>query len=127
FAGAGRLSCWCGCAARSVNCNAALRLGRVGDPHYRSRRRIATRDHAAVPISGGGSPAPAGCVVEEFGVQETGLRNSSYGADKFGFEDLSAAHWNLTAPALYEHAIRAREASIVQGGALCAETGSHTG
>jgi phosphoenolpyruvate carboxykinase (ATP) len=66
-------------------------------------------------------------VVEEFGVQETGLRNSTYGADKFGFEDLSAVHWNLTAPALYEHAIRAREASVVQGGALCAETGVHTG
>ena len=32
-----------------------------------------------------------------------------------------------TAPALYEHAIRAREASVVQGGALCAETGVHTG
>jgi phosphoenolpyruvate carboxykinase (ATP) len=66
-------------------------------------------------------------VVEEFGVQETGLRNSTYGADKFGFEDLSAVDWNLTAPALYEHAIRAREASVVQGGALCAETGVHTG
>jgi phosphoenolpyruvate carboxykinase (ATP) len=66
-------------------------------------------------------------VVKEFGVQETGLRNSSYGADKFGFEDLSAVHWNLTAPALYEHAIRAHEASVVQGGALCAETGVHTG
>ena len=60
-------------------------------------------------------------------MQETGLRNSTYGADKFGFEDLSAVHWNLTAPALYEHAIRAREASVVQGGALCAETGVHTG
>jgi phosphoenolpyruvate carboxykinase (ATP) len=36
-------------------------------------------------------------------------------------------HWNLTAPALYEHAIAAREAAIVQGGAICAETGSHTG
>ena len=28
---------------------------------------------------------------------------------------------------LYEHAIAAREASIVEGGALCAETGIHTG
>ena len=60
-------------------------------------------------------------------VQETGLRNSAYGADKFGFKDLSAVHWNLTAPALYEHAIQAREATIVEGGALCAETGVHTG
>jgi phosphoenolpyruvate carboxykinase (ATP) len=60
-------------------------------------------------------------------VQETGLRNSSYGADKFGFTDLSAVHWNLTAPALYEHAIAAREAAVVEGGALCAQTGVHTG
>ncbi len=60
-------------------------------------------------------------------MQETGLRNSSYGADRFGLEDLDAVHWNLTAPALYEHAIWGREASVVQGGALCAETGVHTG
>jgi phosphoenolpyruvate carboxykinase (ATP) len=60
-------------------------------------------------------------------VQETGLRNSACGADTFGFKGLKAVHWNLTAPALYEHAIAAREAAIVQGGALCAETGVHTG
>jgi phosphoenolpyruvate carboxykinase (ATP) len=60
-------------------------------------------------------------------VQETGLRNRAYGADQFGFKDLAAVHWNHTAPALYEHAIRQREATIVEGGALCAETGVHTG
>ena len=60
-------------------------------------------------------------------MHETGLRNSAHGADKFGFKDLSAVHWNHTAPALYEHAIQAREAAIVEGGALCAETGVHTG
>jgi phosphoenolpyruvate carboxykinase (ATP) len=60
-------------------------------------------------------------------VKETGMRNSAYGADKFGFKDLAAVHWNLTEPALYEHAIRNGEASIVAGGALCAETGVHTG
>jgi phosphoenolpyruvate carboxykinase (ATP) len=60
-------------------------------------------------------------------VQETGFRNSTYGADKFGFSDLAAVHWNLTPPALYEHAIRNGEATIVHGGALCAETGVHTG
>ena len=43
-------------------------------------------------------------------MQETGLRNSAYGADKFGFQGLSAVHWNLTAPTLYEHAIAAGEA-----------------
>jgi phosphoenolpyruvate carboxykinase (ATP) len=60
-------------------------------------------------------------------VQETGVRNGAFGADKFGFKDLAAVHWNLTEPPLYEHAIAANEASIVAGGALCAETGHHTG
>jgi phosphoenolpyruvate carboxykinase (ATP) len=60
-------------------------------------------------------------------VQETGVRNGAHGADKFGFKGLGAVRWNLTEPALYEHAIAAGEASLVEGGALCAETGHHTG
>ena len=60
-------------------------------------------------------------------MRETGLRSSACGADEFGFKDLAAVHWNHTAPALYEHAILAGEAAIVAGGALCAETGAHTG
>jgi phosphoenolpyruvate carboxykinase (ATP) len=60
-------------------------------------------------------------------VQETGLRNAYHGADKFGFKGLQAVHWNLPDPVLYEHAIGRGEASIVAGGALCAETGAHTG
>ncbi len=60
-------------------------------------------------------------------MQETGVRNGAYGADKFGFNDLAEVHWNLGAPALYEHAVAANEATIVEGGALCAETGHHTG
>ena len=60
-------------------------------------------------------------------MQETGVRNSAYGADKFGFKDLGTVHWNLLEPALYEHSIAANEATIVAGGALCAETGHHTG
>jgi len=34
-------------------------------------------------------------------VQETGVRNGAYGADKFGFKELVAVRWNLTEPALY--------------------------
>ena len=60
-------------------------------------------------------------------MQEKGVRNGAFGADKFGFKDLAAVHWNLTEPSLYEHAISAGEASLVAGGALCAETGHHTG
>jgi len=60
-------------------------------------------------------------------VKETGIRNGAHGADKFGFKDLAAVHWNLDAPQLYEHSIAAREATVVQGGPICAETGVHTG
>ncbi len=58
---------------------------------------------------------------------ETGLHNGAFGADKFGFKDLAELRWNLTAPALYQHAVSAGEATIVEGGALSAETGHHTG
>ena len=60
-------------------------------------------------------------------MKETGVRNGAYGADKFGFKDLASVNWNLTEAPLYEHAIRNGEATIVAGGALCAETGHHTG
>ena len=60
-------------------------------------------------------------------MNETGIRNGAFGADKFGFQNLAAVHWNLTAPALYEFAVASNEAQIVDGGALCAETGVHTG
>ncbi len=60
-------------------------------------------------------------------MQETGVRNGAYGADKFGFKDLAAVHWNLTEPPLYEHAIRAGEAQLAFGGPLAADTGQHTG
>jgi phosphoenolpyruvate carboxykinase (ATP) len=60
-------------------------------------------------------------------VLETGVRNGDVGADNFGFKDLTAVHWNLLTEPLYEHAIRNGEATIVAGGALCAETGVHTG
>jgi phosphoenolpyruvate carboxykinase (ATP) len=64
---------------------------------------------------------------EEDPVEETGIRNGAFGAEKFGFSGLRAVHWNLTEPALYEHALRAQEAVIAYGGALVAETGVHTG
>jgi len=60
-------------------------------------------------------------------VKETGIRNGAFGAEKFGFAGLKALHWNLTEPALYEHALRAGEGELAYGGALVAETGVHTG
>ena len=60
-------------------------------------------------------------------MQETGVRNGAFGADTFGFQGLAAVAWNLTEAPLYEHAIANKEAAVVAGGALCAETGHHTG
>ena len=60
-------------------------------------------------------------------MQEIGVRNDAFGADKFGLTGLEAVHWNLTAPTLYEHSIRNGEAKMVEGGALSAFTGHHTG
>src|SRR5438105_5188791 len=60
-------------------------------------------------------------------VKETGLRNGAHGAEKLGLKDLAAVHWNLPAEQLYEYALAANEGHVVQGGALCAETGVHTG
>ncbi len=60
-------------------------------------------------------------------MQETGVRNSAFGADKFGFKKLKAVNWNFGTPALYEHSLRNNEASLTADGALCAETGVFTG
>ena len=44
-----------------------------------------------------------------------------------GLSNLKSVHWNLSAPALYEHALRRGEAMFAEGGALLAYTGQHTG
>src|ERR1700760_1313181 len=64
---------------------------------------------------------------EEYSVQETGVRNGAYGADKFGLKNLKALNWNFGAPQLYEHALRTGEAELSADGALCADTGEFTG
>ncbi len=60
-------------------------------------------------------------------MENIGNFNKTHGAETFGLKNLKRVFWNLTAPSLYEHAIRRNEAQIVKGGALLAETGSHTG
>ena len=60
-------------------------------------------------------------------MQSIGEFNPAFGADKFGFEAVSSVFYNLEAPQLYEEAIRRGEAQLARGGALVAETGSHTG
>ena len=61
-------------------------------------------------------------------MQETGLRNGAYGADKFGFQGSGRRSTGIST----RRALRARhreraKATIVQGGPFCAETGHHTG
>ena len=58
---------------------------------------------------------------------EQGIRNPEFGADKFGFRDLKGVNWNFLEPELYECALKDGEAQVTSGGALCAETGMHTG
>src|SRR5882757_973871 len=60
-------------------------------------------------------------------MDKTGIRNKAARAETLGLKDLASVEWNLSEPALYEHALRNGEANIVAGGALCAETGHHTG
>ena len=60
-------------------------------------------------------------------MENIGNFNKAHGTETFGLKNLKRVFWNLTAPTLYEHAIRRNEAQIVRGGALLAETGQHTG
>jgi phosphoenolpyruvate carboxykinase (ATP) len=60
-------------------------------------------------------------------MQEIGLFNPRYRAQKFGFDGLGKVSYNLGAPQLYEEALQRGEAQVANGGALVAETGVHTG
>ncbi len=60
-------------------------------------------------------------------MQETGVHNGAFGADKFGFKKLKGVNWNFGAPQLYEHALGHGEALLSADGALCANTGVFTG
>ncbi|MBW4437001.1 MAG: phosphoenolpyruvate carboxykinase [Pleurocapsa minor GSE-CHR-MK-17-07R] len=52
---------------------------------------------------------------------------SKYGLENHGFSDLGQVYWNLSTPALYEHAIRNREGQVAHLGPLAVRTGNHTG
>jgi phosphoenolpyruvate carboxykinase (ATP) len=38
-------------------------------------------------------------------VQETGVHNGAFGADKFGLKNLKGVNWNFGAPQLTEHSV----------------------
>jgi len=52
---------------------------------------------------------------------------SSFGLERQGLRNLAAAHWNLSVPVLYEHAVRRGEGLVAQGGAFVVRTGAFTG
>ncbi len=60
-------------------------------------------------------------------MQQVGSHISRYGLDRHGIDECGIAHWNLSAPILYEEAARRREGRVARGGALVAITGEHTG
>jgi len=53
--------------------------------------------------------------------------NSAQNSEASGLRNLKRVYWNLEAPALYEQSLTRGETKLVQGGALLAETGVHTG
>src|ERR1700722_4881457 len=56
------------------------------------------------------------------------VRNmSAYGLEAQGFRNLKAAYFNLSAPALYEEAVRRGEGHVAANGPLVVRTGVHTG
>jgi phosphoenolpyruvate carboxykinase (ATP) len=54
-------------------------------------------------------------------------RTPRFGLVDQGMHHLGPVHWNLTAPFLYEHAVRRGEGELGYGGAFVANTGRHTG
>ena len=60
-------------------------------------------------------------------MSDTGPVISSHGLSQHGIKNEGTAHWNLPAPALYEHTIRRGEGSLAEGGALIVMTGAYTG
>ena len=58
---------------------------------------------------------------------KNGMASSSEQLQLHGLENLGSIHWNLSAPALYQEAIRRNEGVVTVGGALTVATGIHTG
>jgi phosphoenolpyruvate carboxykinase (ATP) len=49
------------------------------------------------------------------------------GLEEHGIQNVARVYWNMSVPALYEEAVRRREALIGADGALVCRTGQHTG
>jgi phosphoenolpyruvate carboxykinase (ATP) len=53
--------------------------------------------------------------------------HNAWGLERQGFRNLKAVNWNLSAPALYEEAVRRGEGQVAKNGPLVVLTGQHTG
>ncbi len=60
-------------------------------------------------------------------MQQLGPYISSYGIENHGIQNVDVAHWNYSAAALYEEALRRHEGNASPGGALVCHTGLNTG
>jgi phosphoenolpyruvate carboxykinase (ATP) len=60
-------------------------------------------------------------------MQEHGRFPSAFGLEHLGIENPGYVWWNLSTPALYEHAVRRGEATIAHLGPLVTRTGQYTG
>ena len=49
------------------------------------------------------------------------------GLEGHGIQNVARVYWNLSVPALYEEAVRRREALMSADGPLVCRTGQHTG
>jgi hypothetical protein len=67
-----------------------------------------------------------GYAVQDAAHTVTG-KASSFGLERHGLHHVTAAHWNLSVPLLYEHAIRRREGLVAAGGAFVAGPASSPG
>jgi phosphoenolpyruvate carboxykinase (ATP) len=55
------------------------------------------------------------------------MTDTAHGLSRHGFRNLKAVNWNLSAPALYEEAVRRGEGQVAKNGPLVVRTGIHTG
>ena len=47
-------------------------------------------------------------------MQETGVHNGAFGADKFGLTNLKQLYWNLGAPQLYQYSLSVQSGASQQ-------------
>ena len=55
------------------------------------------------------------------------MTDTAFGLGPHGFRNLKAVNWNLSAPSLYEEAVRRGEGQVAANGPLVVRTGIHTG